>query len=548
LIGFELKLTEEAPMQISWIQALVISLAAYLGSSTWFAGVGYFTVYRPLIGGTIVGMILGDPVAGMQLGAAINAIYLGFISTGGSLPGDLIFAGYIGTALGLAAGLDAPTALSLVVPLGLLGSGIWFFRLTADSLFVHWADAFAQRGSTRGVAGMNLWPGQILLLLLYGIPTFVIVFFGSSAVQSVMGVIPPKLVEGLAMVGGMLPALGIGMLLNYMADRRLIGFFLLGFLLATYLGLPTLVIALVGAIAASLHVQYSGTLGPDGSADLAPTALAAREGVLSRSDLIGAWFRWLTFSHSCYNYERLQGLGFAHGMAPIIDRLYTTRDEVAAALKRHLVFFNTEPNVGAVVHGVAVAMEEQRALGAGEITGEAINSVKSGLMGPLAGIGDSLTQGLITPTLLALGIGLAQQGNLAGPILYVLLESAAIIGISYFTWLQGYRWGKVAVERILRAGLLRPLTEAATVTGLTVVGALAATAVQLSTKLSITVGPQTVSIQGDVLDKILKGALPLGLTLLIWWLLTRKRSPLEVIVIVFAAGLVGTWIGWLGWA
>jgi len=537
-------------MEISFGQALLIALAAYLGSSTWFVGVGYFTVYRPLIGGTIVGLILGDVVTGMRLGAAINAIYLGFISTGGSLPGDLIFAGYIGTALGMVAGLDAPTALSLVVPLGLLGSGIWFFRLTVDSLFVHWADAFARRGSTRGVAAMNIWPGQILLLLLYAIPAFIIVYYGSAAVQSVMAVVPPKLVEGLAMVGGMLPALGIGMLLNYMAKWRLMPFFLLGFLLAIYLNLPIPVIALFGLIAAALHVQYSGTVRvspPVEKSASADSPTSEHRKLVTRGDMLGAWFRWLTFSHSCYNYERMQGLGFAHSMTSIIERLYETKEEIAAALKRHLVFFNTEPNVGAVVHGVTVAMEEERASGVTQITDEAINSVKSGLMGPLAGIGDSLTQGLITPTLLALGIGLAQQGNLAGPVLYVLLESAAIIGISYFTWMQGYRWGKVAVERILKAGLLQPLTEGATVLGLTVVGALAATVVQFSTKLSITVGPQTVRLQTDVLDKILKGVLPLSLTWLVWWLLNRKKSPLTVILIVFVVGLIGTWLGWLGW-
>lgn len=538
-------------MDISIGQAVLIALAAYLGSSTWFFGVGYFTVYRPLIGGTIVGLLLGDVVTGMKLGAAINAIYLGFISTGGSLPSDLIFAGYIGTALGMAAGLDAPTALSLVVPLGLLGSGIWFFRMSADSLFVHWADAFARRGSTRGVAATNVWPGQILLLLLYGIPAFIIVYYGSGAVESVMGKVPLKLVEGLAMVGGMLPAIGIGMLLNYMARWRLVPFFLLGFLLAIYLQLPTLVIALVGLIAAVLHVQYSGALGPASAPDNAASLqLQPPSGLrlVTRRDMLGAWFRWLTFSHSCYNYERLQGLGFAHSMTPIIARLYKTREDIASALQRHLVFFNTEPNVGAVVHGVTVAMEEQRASGAEQITDDAINSVKSGLMGPLAGIGDSMTQGLITPTLLALGIGLAQQGNLAGPILYVLLESAAIVGISYFTWMQGYRWGRAAVERILQAGLLQPLTEGATVLGLTVVGALTATVVQLSTKLAITVGPQTVLLQTDVLDKILKGLLPLSLTVLIWWLLNRKKSPLAVILVVFAVGLTGTWLGWLGWS
>jgi PTS system mannose-specific IID component len=357
-------------------------------------------------------------------------------------------------------------------------------------------------------------------------------------------------IEGLAMVGGMLPAVGIGMLLNYLAKWALMPFFLLGFLLATYLQLPTLVIALLGVVAAVLHVQYSGLL----SAAPSPDRPAAREETsstpgkkLRRLDLLRAWFRWLTFSHSCYNYERLQGLGFAHGMVPVITRLYDTRDDVAAALKRHLVFFNTEPNVGAVVHGVAVAMEEERASASPEITDEAINSVKSGLMGPLAGIGDSLTQGLVTPILLSLGIGLAQQGNLAGPILYVLLESAAIIGISYFTWMQGYRWGRVAVGRILAAGLLHPLMEGATVLALTVVGALTATTVQLSTKLTLTVGPQMVKVQSDILDKILKGLLPLSLTVLIWWLLSRKRSPLAVILVVFALGLGGTWLGLVGW-
>lgn len=536
-------------MTISLVQAVLIALAAYLGASTWFVGVGYFTVYRPLVGGTIVGLILGDVIAGMQIGAAINAIYLGFISTGGSLPGDLIFAGYVGTALAMLLGLDAETALSLVVPLGLLGSAIWFFRLAADSFFVHWADDFARRGNARAVAAINTWPGQALLLVLYAVPTFVIVYFGADVVQSALQALPPKAVEALAMVGGMLPAIGIGMLLNYLAKWRLLPFYLLGFLLVSYLQLPTLVIALVGLIAATLHVQYAGHVAGEEEKASGPSKAEPRKraNLLGRRDLLGSWFRWLTFSHSCYNYERLQGLGFAHGMVPVIERLYSRKEDVASALERHLVFFNTEPNVGAVVHGVAVAMEEERASGSGEITDEAINSVKSGLMGPMAGVGDSITQGLITPILLSLGIGLAQQGSLAGPILYVLLISSAIIGISYLSWMQGYRRGRMAVERILREGLLQPLVQGATVVALTVLGGLTATTVQVSTKLVITVGPQVVAVQTDVLDKILLGLLPLSLTVLVWWLLKRKRSPLAVIVLIFVIGLVATWLGWMGW-
>src|SRR5262245_21266778 len=113
---------------------------------------------------------------------------------------------------------------------------------------------------------------------------------------------------------------------------------------------------------------------------------------LSRSDVQRSFWLWTFFSHANYNYERLQGTAFAQAMTPIIRKLYKDPDEIKAALKRHLVFFNTEPNVGGVIHGAVIAMEEQRANGA-DIDDDAINSVKSGLMGPLAGVGDTIDQG-----------------------------------------------------------------------------------------------------------------------------------------------------------
>ena len=105
---------------------------------------------------------------------------------------------------------------------------------------------------------------------------------------------------------------------------------------------------------------------------------------LSRSDVQRSFWLWTFFSHANYNYERLQGTAFAQAMTPIIRKLYKDPDEIKAALKRHLVFFNTEPNVGGVIHGAVIAMEEQRANGA-DIDDDAINGVKTGLMGPLAG-------------------------------------------------------------------------------------------------------------------------------------------------------------------
>jgi len=258
-----------------------------------------------------------------------------------------------------------------------------------------------------------------------------------------------------------------------------------------------------------------------------------------------AWWRWLFFLHASYNYERMQGLGFAHAMRPVIDYLYSDREDRAAALHRHLVFFNSEPQFGALVPAAIVAMEEERASGA-DISEEAINGVKGSLMGPLAGVGDSLIQGLVTPLLLSLGIALAMDGRLIGPLLYVCLISATVISASRAFWEIGYRLGRAAVSRILASGWVQVLTEAAAVTGMSVAGALIPSLVHVSTPLAVAIGQVTVALQRDVLDIILENALPLALTLGVWWLLERRVSSMRLIGALFLAGILATYAGVLG--
>jgi PTS system mannose-specific IID component len=200
-----------------------------------------------------------------------------------------------------------------------------------------------------------------------------------------------------------------------------------------------------------------------------------------------------------------------------------------------------------VVPAAVIALEEQRAAGA-DISDEAINAVKSGLMGPLAGVGDSLVQGLVTPLLLSMGISMAQRGNLAGPILYTLLISVTVLGSSYTFWSAGYRWGKAAVSHILASGWVQALTEAASVVGMMVLGALTAAVVQFSTPATIAVGEASISLQEDVLDAILRGLPALSLTLLAWWLLSRRVSSLRVIGILFVIGIDLAYLGLAGWS
>lgn len=269
-------------------------------------------------------------------------------------------------------------------------------------------------------------------------------------------------------------------------------------------------------------------------------ATAPSGGRLTLGDVRKSFWLWLFFSHANYNYERLQGTGFAHAMTPIIRRLYHSPDEIRAALKRHLVFFNSEANWGAVIHGTVIAMEEQRANGATDIDDEAINSVKTGLMGPISGVGDTLTQGSLVPILLSIGIGLAATGNVLGPILYFVAILATITTITYLAYMQGYLRGRDAVTGILRSGVLPKVIVGAGVLGNVVLGALAAQFVKLAIAPVILIGDGGVDIQHDVLDRILPGLLPLLLVLLSWYLITRRRvSPLVLLVAYVGIAIVG---------
>jgi PTS system mannose-specific IID component len=241
-------------------------------------------------------------------------------------------------------------------------------------------------------------------------------------------------------------------------------------------------------------------------------------------------------------------------MTPIIKRLYTTPDEIRAALKRHLVFFNTEPNFGNVVHGTVIAMEEQRANGAA-IDDDAINSVKSGLMGPMAGIGDTLSQSTITPILLALGIGIAggkatgvavptlsgATGNPLGAIIYVALVSVVIVAIGYTAWMQGYSRGRSFVTEVLRSGAIDRVLIGAGVMGNMVLGALAASFVVVNLAPTVTIAGAQMNLQAAVLDPLFPGALALGLVVMTWWLLRRQVSPLALLIVYLVVSIVAAY-------
>jgi len=263
--------------------------------------------------------------------------------------------------------------------------------------------------------------------------------------------------------------------------------------------------------------------------------------LLSKKELRSAFWRWTFFSHANYNYERLQATGVVHAFSPVFKKLYgKDSEEMREALKRHMQFFNTEPSFGGPILSMSIAMEEERALG-NEVSEQTINGLKTGLMGPLAGIGDTLWQGTLIPILLSFTLPFGAQGNIfMGPILFFALHWIIMTVIAYILWMKGYEQGREGIQKLMAGGKLQYIMTFSQTLGAIVIGALAANFVMVSTPLSIHLsGADYLSLQTDVLDTLVLGLLPLSVTLITYYLLkVKKFTPTKVLVIHIVGGAI----------
>jgi mannose/fructose/N-acetylgalactosamine-specific phosphotransferase system component IIC len=241
--------------------AAVIGLLYYLSYSPWLGGLDYFWLYRPLVGGFLVGIVLGRPLEGAIVGATINLAYLGFISAGGSLPGDPSLAGYLGTTVALVGHLAPTAAMALAVPIGLLGTIVWNFMMTANSIFVHRADAAASHGDIAEVQRAALWYPQAFLFLITAVPVFFAAWIGAPHVAAIVAGVPQWLTNGLEAAGGVLAALGIAINMRFIFRGPAIGFFLIGFVAVELLHWGLIPLAVIGAGAAYVYVTLKGSAG-----------------------------------------------------------------------------------------------------------------------------------------------------------------------------------------------------------------------------------------------------------------------------------------------
>ena len=291
---------------------------------------------------------------------------------------------------------------------------------------------------------------------------------------------------------------------------------------------------------------------------------------LSAGDRLAVAWR-STFIQGSWNYERMQNGGWCYAMIPAIKRLYPSEEGRREALKRHLEFFNTHPYVASPILGVTLALEEERANGAA-VDDVAIQGVKIGMMGPLAGIGDPVFWFTVRPILGALGASLAIGGNILGPIIFFVVWNLLRWFFMRYTQEFGYKAGSKITED-LSGGLLQDITKGASILGMFILAALVQRWVSISfapvvsrvpldtgayvdwdnlpqggagirTALEqvgsgMSMSPDRVTTLQNDLDSLIPGLAALLLTFLCMWLLKRKVSPIVIILGIFVFGIVG---------
>ena len=290
---------------------------------------------------------------------------------------------------------------------------------------------------------------------------------------------------------------------------------------------------------------------------------------LSQADRKEVWWR-SQFLQGSWNYERMQNLGWAYSLIPALKKLYTKKEDQAAALERHLEFFNTHPYVAAPIIGVTLALEEEKANGAA-IDDAAIQGVKIGMMGPLAGIGDPVFWFTVRPILGALGASLALTGNIIGPLIFFLAWNAIRMAFLWYTQELGYKAGS-EITKDMSGGILQDITKGASILGMFILAVLVerwvsikfvfnVSSVKLDDKAYIhwdklssgykgiqeafaQVGqglsqtPEKVTTFQQNLDSLIPGLMGLLLTFACMWLLKKKVSPITIIIALFVVGVL----------
>lgn len=264
---------------------------------------------------------------------------------------------------------------------------------------------------------------------------------------------------------------------------------------------------------------------------------------LTNKELRQIFLRYGVLTESAMSYEKMHGAAWSWAYLPLAHKYYKNDPEAKKRLMtRHSVFYNTEPQTGQLVNGIVASLEEQIGMGNKDVEEEVPVTVKASLMGPLTGIGDSVMQGILIPTLLSVAMGLSKGGSALGPIFYIVSYAVIATTITIVSFRSGYKLGVNAIDSIVGENAKR-LTNMFTTLGIIVVGGLSASLIDLQTAVKIPFGNKTEPLQ-KILDGSFPALIPLIIVLFTWWLISTKHyGPTKVLLILVAVATIGVLIG-----
>ena len=521
-------------MSLSYI---LIALIAMFGHSEDFLGTTLLS--RPLVLGPLVGLVLGDLNQGVIIGATLELIFMGNIKVGAAIPPDVITGGVLGTAFAIISGKGPAIALAIAVPVSILAemliSSLFVFRAVINKKFNQYAD----EGDFNGIQRLHILSG-VLRPILMGIIILLALQLGATVMKDFLALIPAWVQTGLQVAGNMLPALGFALLMNLMFNKTVAPYFFLGFMLAAYLKLPVIAIGGLGIIIALIVTQVAPKTDGEDDDDFSESKEEAKPvKKLNNKDIRNVFLRSMALEAN-FNFETWQNTGYAFSIIPVLKRLYTTKEAMAAALKRHLQLFNTSPYGSTLILGITAAMEEQNSNDP-DFDAESISTVKLGLMGPLAGVFDSLFWGTFKVIAAGVGTSLAIKGNIMGPVLFLLIFNVPHLVLRYNLTFIGYRAGTKFLQNLAKNNVMDRLTKGASILGLMVVGAMPATLMSIRTPISIGSDKSEITIQ-SVLDQVVPAIIPLGLTFLVYYFVKNGAKTTHLLLGLLALGFIGSMI------
>lgn len=265
------------------------------------------------------------------------------------------------------------------------------------------------------------------------------------------------------------------------------------------------------------------------------------ESSLTKKDLRKVFTRSCTLD-SAWNYERQQNLMYCYAMIPVLKRLYgDDKEKMAEALSRHLEFMSCTPHLVSLLMGITGAMEEENAR---EETFDAssISAVKTSLMGPMAGIGDSFFWGTLLTIAIGVAVSFSKEGSIIGPIAFLLIINIPGFLARYYCLHAGFKYGVKFFGDKSNSEIIENITKAASILGLMVIGAMVASTVSISIPFEIGVKGATQPIQ-DYIDQIMPCLLPLLSFGIMYWLLGKNVKTTTILVFLIVIACIGTFFG-----